>query len=129
MTIMNNEPIIAPARPAEASELRESTFMNSAVLNLFWMTPCDASWSAHRLVRSLSCCWSSGRLRSMLPLSQTSTLASASRFSRTVLPMMPGSSATRSRSANSSPLVTSCRASPGCSAASGISLAIALVIS
>lgn len=39
ISIMNSEPMKAPARPAEAGELRESVLRNSEVLKALRITP------------------------------------------------------------------------------------------
>lgn len=72
---MNSEPMKAPARPDVAGELRESGLVKILVLKLFSITPEAFISSATWRTSGLSCCCSAGNERSILPASQTSTLA------------------------------------------------------
>ncbi len=91
------EPINAPNKPAEAGELRESELLNKAVENFSFKWPSACIWSAKARTGAASCCWWSGKERSILPRNHTSTLASANKLKFTLVPKSCGCSLNSSR--------------------------------
>ena len=89
-SIMYKEPTSAPASPAEAGEARESVFISSALLHCRRSAPRARSSCAQRRTAS-------GKLACWAFLYHTSTRASASSASATVLPSSEKSSASISR--------------------------------